>query len=82
MAEEVEDDVLTVAQFLDLPVYSCTLPDGTTIGKKWARDINEPKRFHGPDKTIEPEWWTGEYIPSNLPGMVGIKWRRVKLVSK
>jgi hypothetical protein len=72
----MEEDVLTKAQFADLPTYSCTLPSGTTIGKKWKRDVNEPRRFQG-DLSAKPEWWTGEYVPHENPELVGILWRRV-----
>ena len=76
--DAIEIDVMTRAEFDALPTYSCTLPTGTTIGKKWKRDVNEPRRFHG-DFAVKEEWWTGEYIPDPEPGMVGIKWRRVGL---
>ena len=77
-----EEDVLTVDEFLEMAEYSATLPTGTTIGKKWLRDNNEPRRFHGVEPDAKPDWWTGEYVPDADPKMVGIKWRRVKLVIK
>ena len=61
--------------------YSCSLPTGTTIGKRWRRDthFNTPRK---PDQTIEPEWQIGEYY--ELPpgqdkdargnDLVGIHW--------
>lgn len=77
---EVEVDLLTEKELMALPNYSCTLPTGTVVGKKWRRDMNEPKRFHGHDKTLPELWWTGEFIPDDRPGMIGIRWRRVVIL--
>jgi hypothetical protein len=77
--DAIEIDVMTRGQFDALPTYSCTLPTGTTIGKKWKRDLNEPRRFHRVEPNAPPDWWTGEYVPDPEPGMVGIKWRKVGL---
>ena len=38
--------VLTRSELEELLEYSCSLPTGTTIGKKWRRDNNEPLRYH------------------------------------
>lgn len=58
--------------------YSCSLPTGTTIGKRWVRDSGA--YFYG---YIDPErrWMIGEYIPDPRgdPKMVGIRWSRVHL---
>lgn len=75
-------DTLTQAQFDILPEYSCTLPTGTTIGKKWKRDVNEPKRFHRIEPNAPKEWWTGEYTPHPDPDTVGIKWRKVVIITE
>jgi len=55
--------------------YSCTLPTGTYLGKRWRRDIHEPKRNAG-QLGLEPEWVIGEYIPDpkHDPEMIGIRW--------
>ena len=64
-----------------LPEYSCSIPTGTTIGKRWRRDVqfNTPR---AKGQTIEPEWMIGEYY--ELPeserydrfdnAQVGIRW--------
>lgn len=70
--------------------YSCSIPTGTTIGKKWKCNRNayrsqvgqtEPKELQfysqqmlGP---LPPDWWVGEYVEDPDPKMVGIVWRKV-----
>jgi hypothetical protein len=64
--------VMTRDAFEALPEYSCTIPTGTTIGKRWRR--GEPyvgTRLH---------WYLGEYVPCDLPGQTGITWREILLV--
>ena len=80
---------LTRREFGELGEYSCSLPTGTTIGKRWRRNVNAyrvgpvvhldfwngtPVREELPD-----EWWMGEYVESKEPGMVGINWYRIVL---
>jgi len=50
-----------------LPEYSCSVPTGVTIGKKWRRNVN----FGKPD--TEPEWIIGEYVRTY--GRVTILWQ-------
>ncbi|MHC4216127.1 MAG: hypothetical protein ACYSWP_22465 [Planctomycetota bacterium] len=77
--------LLTQKQFDDLGEYSCSLP--TTyegcIGMRWKRDINEPIRHHNrgrvSKKELPPEWWMGEYIESDKPGHIGIRWLRIAI---
>ena len=73
----MEEDVLTRAELEALPDYSCTIPTGTTIGKKWRR--REPYHI-GPG--IVNLWYTGEYVEDPDPEMVGIKWRKVVINAK
>lgn len=63
--------VLTRKEFDELLDYSCSLPTGTTIGKRWKRNNNAYRRplcshLHVFDGTREPDfqgpdWWMGEY---------------------
>jgi len=61
--------MLTAAEFDELPEYSCSLPTGTTIGKKWKRKKVYTDESKG--------WLMGEYIPDADPKMVRIRWREV-----
>lgn len=75
---------LTRAALDALPEYSCSLPTGTTIGKRWKRDANAYRppvvtdvcglRFVFP---WPAEWWMGEYREAADPAMVLIRWSRV-----
>lgn len=70
---------LTKREFDDLSDYSCTLPTGTTIGKRWKRDQNAYRRpvcahLHIFDGTREPDfrgsnWWMGQFVPDPKPTM-------------
>jgi hypothetical protein len=59
-------------ELAELPEYSCSLPTGTTIGKRWKRDRN----FGLP--TREKSWCVAEYVAHEDPKMVGIEWREVE----
>ena len=66
---------LTLAEFRALPEYSCSVPTGTEIGKRWKRRIP----YHG-----EPcEWFLGEYVEPDAEqkekGQVGIQWTRIEV---
>jgi hypothetical protein len=67
--------VISRDELRKLPEYSCTIPTGTTIGKRWRRDVLEPKRFHGVLPRDTPaEWMIGEYYDIGSDKEVGIKW--------
>jgi len=68
--------ILNQAQLDGLLEYSCSLPTGQTIGKQWKKNRNAYQTPHNP----VPEWWVGEYVEDPDPKMVGIEWRRVKLM--
>lgn len=55
--------------FERLMEYSCTLPSGTYLGKRWRK------------KAGARGWLLGEYVPDTEPGMVGIRWRTILVVS-
>ncbi len=73
----MEIDFLTQEEMDALSDYSCTIPTGTTIGKKWKR--REPYRD---DQGPPFYWYTGEYVPHPDPELMGIKWRRIQIISK
>ena len=51
---------LTASEFAALPDYSCSLPTGTTIGKRWRRlDGSHDRRFIASGG--KPRWIVGEY---------------------
>jgi hypothetical protein len=46
---------LTWAELQALPEYSCSLPSGTYVGKRWKRNINAYARPHADDCTAPHE---------------------------
>lgn len=76
-AGAMAEDVMTQAALEAMVEYSCSIPTGTTIGKKWKCDRNFGRR----SSTVGPDWMTGEYIDHQDPNKVGIKWRKVVIVA-
>lgn len=72
-AQTEETVLLSEADFKDLREYSCSLPTGTTVGKRWKRNENA----YGPTRGPEPDWWLGEYTEHPDPERVGIRWRKI-----
>lgn len=64
MAGEI---VMSREDLRDLPEYSCSIPTGTTIGKRWRKNI------HFGSGRI-PEWKIAEYVDDPNPEFIGIKW--------
>lgn len=64
--------VVTQAAFDALPEYSCSIPTGTRIGKRWKRAKNYRDRTKG--------WWLGEYEQHPDPDFVRIRWRDLMVV--
>lgn len=69
---------LTQVELDKLPEYSCSLPTGTTVGKRWKRDANA---YQGLSKGTLSAWWIGEYVDHPNPAMVNITWTRVRLMA-
>lgn len=64
---------LTAAEFKALPEYSCSLPTGTTIGKRWKRlDGAHDRAFKAAGG--KPRWMVGEFHDIGDPKHVGIRW--------
>ena len=69
------DEVIALADLMALPEYSCTIPTGTTIGKRWRRATIWGRRADKPlEKYPDTEWWIGTYVEDPEPHMVGIVW--------
>lgn len=66
--------VISRSDLQALPEYSCTLPTGTTIGKRWRRDTHIVGIARPQDKPGPSEWVIGEYFDDGTPGMVAIRW--------
>ena len=67
--QKVSKVYLTQQEFDALYDYSCSIPTGTTIGKKWKRRND----YHDASKG----WMQGEYVPCEEEGRVGIDWREI-----
>jgi len=67
-----EDLLLSQEEFDVLPEYSCTIPTGAIVGKRWKR--REP---YGATKNAT--WYVGEYVELTPPDpkKIGIKWIKV-----
>lgn len=65
---------LTQKEFDELPEYSCSLPTGTKIGKRWKKRV--------PYDGENPVWYLGEITTDPEPGFVGILWKRIKIKSE
>jgi len=68
----METVYLTKRELDGLAEYSCTVPTGTTIGKRWKRNDNAYRReiahldFWNGSPVLErfpPNWLMGEYAP-------------------
>ena len=66
---------LTLEQFDALDDYSCSVPTGTTIGKKWRRRV--PYEY---PITKDTRWYQGQYVHHSDPGKVGIQWSLIERV--
>lgn len=75
----METIVLTEKEFNSLPEYSCTLPTGTTIGKKWKSNIHafDPRCYDPRTGNTIEDWYLQEYIPHKDPKLVGISTKHI-----
>ncbi len=65
------------ADFDALLDYSCSLPSGTFLGKVWKRS-DAFYRGRNPDEPLL--WQLAEYVPCDIPGQIGIKWRDLEVI--
>lgn len=70
------EEVISLQALLALPEYSCSIPTGTTIGKRWRRATIWGRRADKPlDRYPETEWWIGTYVEhTGSDRVVDIKW--------
>lgn len=70
----METIILTKQEFDELPEYSCSMPTGTTIGKKWKRNrfAFDPSYYDPRTGNSIDEWYLHEYTQHVNPKMVGI----------
>lgn len=67
------EEVISRESLKELLEYSCTLPTGQTIGKRWRRaTCGHPAETA--EKRENSEWKIGTYIEHPDPGLVGIEW--------
>lgn len=79
--------VLSSDEFAKLPEYSCSLPTGTTVGRRWKCNVNAFRRpdpeldqvdpLTGAKLSLPAEWWHGEFVPSSVPKTIGIEWHPI-----
>lgn len=71
MPSKIPELIISRADLAALGEYSCSLPTGTTIGKRWRRNLNAFR----PDRAGVPaEWTVGEFVDIGDKENVGIKW--------
>lgn len=71
---------MTQREFDALGEYSMSIPTGTTIGKRWRRNVSAPCNSQHPEDQRPPDWRVGEYYEIGDPNNVGIRWYRVVIV--
>ena len=58
--------------------YSASFPTGTYLGKVWkCSDVFYKHR----DLSAPLKWQLAEYVPCDIPGEIGIKWRVLEVVA-
>ena len=69
----MEELWVTQQELTDLGEYSCSMPTGTYIGKRWKRNLNayNPCVEYDPDN---PDWIIGEYYDIGSTTDIGIRW--------
>lgn len=65
---------LTQKEFDDLLDYSCSLPTGVIVGKKWKRRV--------PYRGEPYEWFLGEYRKSEREGFVDTVFSHIVIVGE
>lgn len=82
-SEDNRTAYVTPGEFSELLEYSCSIPTGTTAGKRWKRD-NNWGGLVGHDPAQGPDWYLGEYfLDGTIPaGEIGIRWRRLVVGEK
>lgn len=66
--------MLSIKEFKELPDYSCSIPTGTRIGKRWKRRTPYEIKLG-----VMNTYRMGEYVESSTPGYVDIEWTTIIL---
>ena len=77
--------VLSRDEFNALPEYSCSLPSGTIVGKRWRANRHSGTLYGwGPARRCpaHPNWWMGEYYDIGSETRIGIRWTRIVLADE
>lgn len=64
------ETVISRAALFALPEYSCTIPTGTTVGKRWRINNNA---YRADRVGVPAEWMLGEYYDLGDPKAVGVR---------
>lgn len=67
----MKETVITRQELAALGEYSCSIPTGVTIGKRWRRDMNA---YREDRRGAQSEWVIGEFVDIGSKEEVGIKW--------
>ena len=71
-----ETAIMDRVYFEEMAEYSCSMPTGVFLGKRWKRDDTAYNHLRG--KPPEPPHWVmGEYVKSDDLKMAATKWREV-----
>lgn len=69
--EKMKETIITPTELADLLEYSCSIPSGAIIGKRWRRNLNAYRK----DRIGVPaEWMIGEFVDIGSDKEVGIVW--------
>jgi hypothetical protein len=68
--------VLTLAEWHELGEYSCSLPSGTIVGKRWKRNLDA----YASKVTPPRGWLVGEYYDVGSTTEIGIRWTKPIIV--
>jgi hypothetical protein len=58
----VKEIVIARADLAALPEYSCSIPTGVVVGKRWRRDVSFAHARRGRPNGPPIEWVIGEYV--------------------
>lgn len=72
---------MTLRELQSLPEYSCSVPTGQTIGKRWRIHSGVYDRKFMEAGGI-PTWIVAEYVECDKPGMIGINYYRPLIRAK
>lgn len=67
----MKETVITRQELAALGEYSCSIPTGVTIGKRWRRDMNA---YREDRRGVPSEWVIGQFVDIGSKTEVGITW--------